>query len=116
MINFANIFPSFLIAVQAQRLVPPYSPTISLATLASAVLKAGWDSTIKNLWITLVANWYVWPGTDIFSYFDDFLLLTKIIVNYLILVINFVNFLYVPISYRFIFHSTFILNSIYVFL
>ena len=57
----------------ADRCFPPYAKDGKLLEF----LDAGFKSTKNNLWLTLVANWYCWP------------------------IINFVNFLYVPLEYRY---------------
>ena len=59
-----------------QHVFPPY-PTDRTKNF----LQAGYDSNVSNLWDTLVANWYCWP------------------------LINFVNFLVVPIQYRVLFSN-----------
>eukprot|EP01035_Chromulina_nebulosa_P019232 gene19232-25083_t len=59
-----------------QRIIPPYG------LFAGSFLSAGLQSTKNNLWITLIANWYCWP------------------------VINFVNFLWIPLQYRVLFSNT----------
>jgi len=59
----------------AQRAFPPYG------TFKESFLDAGLKSTKNNLWMTLIANWYCWP------------------------VINFVNFLYIPLQYRVLFSN-----------
>lgn len=61
----------------AQVLFPPYSSIINL----KSVFAAGLRSTEKNLWTTLIVNWYCWP------------------------VINFVNFLVIPLRYRVLFSN-----------
>lgn len=60
----------------SQKLFPPYSDLPLLS-----FLDAGLKSTKNNLWITMVANWYCWP------------------------IINFVNFLVVPIQFRVLFSN-----------
>jgi len=60
----------------SQKLFPPYSDVPLLS-----FLDAGLKSTKNNLWITMIANWYCWP------------------------VINFVNFLVVPIQFRVLFSN-----------
>ena len=46
----------------AQRIVPPYG------TFAGSFIQAGTASITNNLWMTLVANWYCWPGNSTPSY------------------------------------------------
>lgn len=61
-----------------QKLFPPYaSGQMDLLSF----IAAGELSTKNNLWETLVANWYCWP------------------------IINFVNFLVIPINYRVLFSN-----------
>eukprot|EP01038_Epipyxis_sp_PR26KG_P006720 gene6720-9213_t len=57
------------------RLFPPYTRGFG------GILAAGLEANKRNLWVTLVANWYCWP------------------------VINFVNFLWVPLQYRVLFSN-----------
>lgn len=56
----------------AQRIFPPYRESFSLP----AVWKAGYDSVRRNMWSTMVMNWYSWP------------------------IINFLNFLYIPVQFQ----------------
>jgi len=65
----------------AQRMIPPYSGSTNVISFLSTVLEAGWSCTLKNLWTTLVVNWYCWP------------------------IINFVNFLVIPLPYRVLFSN-----------
>ncbi|RYG65867.1 hypothetical protein EON64_11035 [archaeon] len=57
---------------QVNRLAPPFSTPLRFSSL----LEAGWKANVRNLWPSLVANWYCWPA------------------------INLVNFQYVPVQYR----------------
>ena len=59
-----------------QHFVPPYPKDRN-----SNFIKAGYNSNVRNLWDTLVVNWYCWP------------------------LINFVNFLVVPIQFRVLFSN-----------
>ena len=59
----------------AQKLIPPYSSS------PESFLTAGLRTTKNSLWETLVANWYCWP------------------------IINFVNFLVIPVNYRVLFSN-----------
>ena len=59
-----------------QHLVPPYP-----ADRKKSFIQAGYESNVNNLWETLVANWYCWP------------------------LINFVNFLVIPIHFRVLFSN-----------
>jgi Mpv17 / PMP22 family len=61
----------------ANQLLPPYAK----APRAEAIVSAGNDQVKQKLWPTLVANWYCWP------------------------IINFVNFLVIPIEYRVLFSN-----------
>eukprot|EP01035_Chromulina_nebulosa_P028385 gene28385-37467_t len=45
-------------------MIPPFATSFTAATFASTVLQAGWECTLKNLWATLVVNWYMWPGAN----------------------------------------------------
>jgi hypothetical protein len=52
------IFFYFFYLIQATRVYPPYHAGQGLLE----AFQAGVGSGNKNLWITLVANWYCWPG------------------------------------------------------
>jgi hypothetical protein len=69
------IIALIILFLQVQRLFPPYNAPFSLA----AVVQAGTQANRRNLWATLVANWYCWPF------------------------INFVNFHWIPVQYRVLF-------------
>ena len=43
-------------------LVPPYPASGALANIFPGFLVAGTKSVQRNMWKTLVANWYCWPG------------------------------------------------------
>lgn len=60
----------------AQFLFPPYHEK-----RARNFLQAGYDANVHNLWTALLANWSCWP------------------------LINFVNFLVIPIQYRLLFSN-----------
>eukprot|EP01031_Cornospumella_fuschlensis_P036989 gene36989-44875_t len=57
------------------RLAPPTTSPLTIFSL----LEAGWVANKRNLWPSLVANWYCWPA------------------------INLLNFQYVPVQYRVLF-------------
>ena len=81
-------------------MIPPFAGSFSAVAFFSTVLQAGWECTLKNLWKTLVVNWYMWPGKSYFYMVDDLTRLRLLSSTYAMQVINYVNFLYVPISYR----------------
>ena len=64
---------------QAQALIPQLNGQALTAGAPSNFLLAGWKSTKSNLKETMIANWYCWP------------------------IINFVNFLIIPLNYRVLF-------------
>ena len=61
---------------QAQAIIPQFN---GKAGATGNFLLAGWKSTKNNLKETMIANWYCWP------------------------IINFVNFLVIPLNYRVLF-------------
>eukprot|EP01041_Mallomonas_annulata_P001950 gene1950-3786_t len=66
----------FFVAFEiAQRLYPPYN------THSKSLFQACVDNCKSSMWITLIANWKCWP------------------------IINFVNFLYIPVEYRVLFSN-----------
>lgn len=59
-----------------QHLVPPYPKERTVN-----FIQAGHESNVRNLWDTLVVNWYCWP------------------------LINFVNFMFIPAQFRVLFSN-----------